>query len=507
MIGCHALTVFGKACFVVVDWMKTLLAEDGQAVAPRKRVKLTDRFSVQYGMNRTFTHAIVASALTFTSYAATAVEPDYSEMVAKQVAPAIKGGLFPGAVIGIYKDGKASFYPVGTLNFDTDEAPTIDTLYEIGSISKVFTGVLFADAVRRGEVSRDTLVDDLLPDGYKVKTKEGEDLKLWHLTTHTSGWATAPINFAPADGEKPFTGYTQEMMFEAVNLMPLQQAPGTKFEYSNFAVGVLGTLVSINAHGEYEAIVKERVIEPLGIENFTIALDEDQQQLLAPATASGRQTKAWGKTGPIDPAGMWVTNAPGLLKFAVANLGEHEGEIYESLTLAREPLFDLGNGQKICSGWFIAGDGSTYWHNGMTGGYSSYMAVNPTFNATVVILTNGASLQTTAVGEKIIQSVFGMNPAPISLEPGDQLDEAYTDRLVGVYHSALGFDMTITATRGRVFAQITGQQALELIKTGETRFKIRLVEAELEFDLPEEGEAKSVTLFQNGREIKCERKE
>jgi CubicO group peptidase (beta-lactamase class C family) len=458
-------------------------------------------------MNQTLTHAIVASALVFTSYAVASVEPDYSEIVAKQVAPAIEAGLFPGAVIGIYKDGEASFYPVGTLNFDTDEAPTIDTLYEIGSISKVFTGVLFADAVRRGEVSRDTLVDDLLPDGYKVKTKEGEDLKLWHLTTHTSGWATAPVNLAPADGEKPFTGYTQEMIFEAVNLMPLKQAPGTKMEYSNFAVGLLGTLISINAHGEYESLAKERIIEPLGIENFTIALDEDQQKRLAPATASGRQTKAWGKTGPIDPAGMWVTNAPGLLKFATANLTEHEGEVYESLTLAREPLFDLGNGGKICSGWFRAGDGSTYWHNGMTGGYSSYMAVNPRFGAAVVILTNGASFQTTAVGEKIIQSLFGMNPDPIKIEKIEKLDTAYSDRLIGIYHSALGFDMTITVTKGRLFAQLTGQQALGLAKIGDDRFKIAMVEAELQFDLPEEGDAKSVTLFQNGREIKCERKE
>jgi len=501
------LTVFGKACLVVIDSMKTLLAEDGQAVAPRKSVKLADRFSLQYDMNKAFTHAIVASALTFTSYAATAVEPDYSEMVANQVAPAIEGGLFPGAVVGIYKDGQISFYPVGTLNYDTDEAPTIDTLYEIGSISKLITGTLFADAVRRGEVSRDTLVDDLLPDGYKVKTKEGEDLKLWHLTTHSSGWATAPINLAPADGEKPFTGYTQEMMFEAVNLMPLQQAPGTKFEYSNFAVGLLGTLISLNAHGEYEALAKERVLNPLGIDDFTITLDEAQSKRLAPATSAGRNTKAWGKTGPMDPCGMWVTDAPGLLKFATAILDDTDNDIHKSLALSQEPLFDLGNGQKICSGWFIAGDGSTYWHNGMTGGYSSYLAVNPKFDAAVVVLANGASLQTGAVGEKIIQSVFGMNPEPITLEPGDQLDEAYTDRLVGVYHSALGFDMTIIATRGRVFAQITGQQALELVKTGETRFKIRLVEAELEFDFPEEGEATSVTLFQNGREIKCERKE
>lgn len=438
---------------------------------------------------------------------AIAIEPDYSDLVAKQVTPAIEAELIPGAVIGIYKDGEASYYPIGTLNFDQDQAPSIYTLYEIGSISKVITGTLFADAVRRGEVSRDTLVNDLLPDGYEVKAVDGEDLKLWHLTTHTSGWATAPINISPADGEKPFTGYTQEMLFEAVNKMPPKQAPGTAFEYSNFAVGLLGTLISINANTEYETLVKERIFHPLDIENFTIELAPDQQTMLAPATAGGRQTKPWGKTGPMDPCGMWVTNAPGLLEFAIANLDEHEGEIYESLSMSHELLFDSGDGGKVCHGWLIYGDGTTYWHNGMTGGYSSYMAVNPTHDVAVVMLTNGAAFETTTIGMKIFQAVMGMNPDPISIEVAEKLDTSFTDRIIGVYHSEMGFDMTITAARGKVFAQLTGQQALSLSLVSKNRFKIDLVEAELEFAMPEEGEATSVTLFQNGMEIKCERKE
>lgn len=464
-------------------------------------------------INRT---AVVSSLILVTLFGqAIAAEPDYTDLVAKQVMPAIEAELFPGAVVGIFKDGEASYYPIGTLNFDQDQAPTKDTLYEIGSISKVITGTLFADAIRRGEVTKDTLVDDLLPEGYKVKTKEGEEIKLWHLTTHTSGWATAPVNLAPADGEKPFTGYTQEMMFEAINMMPPKRAPGTELEYSNFAVGLLGTLISNNAEstnlGDYEALVKERILAPLGIKDFTIALNEDQQQRLAPPTDSGRITKAWGKTGPMDPCGMWVTDAPGLLKFAMANLddpkGQHEGEIYESLAMSREPLFDLGNGGKICSGWFRAADGTTYWHNGKTGGYSSYMAVNPGFDTAVVLLTNGAAFETGAIGEKIIQAVFGMNPEPITIEPIEKLDPALTDRLVGVYHSTVGFDMMITVTRGRLFTQLTGQQPLELIKGENDRFRIKVVDAEIGFEMPKEGEAISATLFQNGMEIRCERKE
>ncbi len=452
--------------------------------------------------------------LILVSFPVLAVEPDgaeYAEIVSKQITPAIEAELIPGAVIGIYHDGKTSFYPIGTLNYDLDQAPTADTLYEIGSISKVITGTLFADAIRRGEVSRETLLNDLLPEGFKAKSKDKREVELWHLTTHTSGWMSVPINLSPADGENPFGGYTQEMMFDAVKIMPLITTPGTKMAYSNFAVGVLGTVIADNAEsvnkGDYEALVKERVLEPMGIENFTIELDEDQQTMLAPATAGGRETKAWGKTGAMDPAGMWVTNAPGLLKFAMANLVDGYDDIHESLAMSREPMFKDEEMGQICFGWFIAGDGSTFWHNGMTGGYSSYMAVNHDLDLAVVLLANGAALETTTIGTKIIQAIAGLNPDPIAIEIPEKLDKAYTDQLVGVYKSTVGFDMTISAVRGRLFAQITGQQALEVVAVSKDRFRYKQVDAEIGFDVPEEGQASRVTLFQNGMEIKCERKE
>jgi len=436
-------------------------------------------------------------------------------MVARQVTPGIKAEIFPGAMVAIYKDGQASFYPVGTLSFDLDEAPTEDTLYEIGSISKVVTGVLFADAIRRGEVTRETLVNDLLPEGYQTQSNDGEDIRLWHLSSHTSGWGTAPANLAPTDGEQPFAGFTETMLFEAAAMMPPKSKPGTAFEYSNMGVGLLGTLIAKNADGEYESLVKQRVLKPLGLENFSIELSEAQLEDLAPAIVGGRTTKAWGKTGPMDPAGMWVTTAPGLLNFAIASIEaskDAEDGIYESIAMSQEPLFDLSNGAgpmggQICHGWFIARDGTTYWHNGMTGGYSSYMGVNPANDAAVVVLVNGAGFETTIIGEKIIQAVLGMDPEPIKVDTPKRIDAELLARIEGNYHSELGFDITISSTRGRLFGQLTGQQPLELIELPDGRFRVKLVDAQVGFELPEEGNATSMTLFQNGMEMKCERTE
>lgn len=426
--------------------------------------------------------------------------------VNKHIEPLIEAGLVPSAVVGVRYKGIDSYFTLGTLAFDRDEEPSFDTLYEIGSISKVMTGVLFADAIRRGEVTKDTLVDELLPAGIDAKDYEGTEVELWHLTTHSSGWPTAPANLRPTDPDKPFMGYTQEMLFEYISKVKPKRAPGTEFEYSNLAVGLLGDLVAANAGMGYEDAVIERVFEPMGVEGFQILLDDEQSKMLAPATSSGRSSKPWGDIGPMNPAGMWVASAPSLLGFAVANLSDEEVGIYESLELSRESMFESGFGA-VCFGWMLAKDGSTYWHNGMTGGYSSYLAVNRDLDLAVVVLTNGTTFFATSAGEKLVQELAGLNPDPIEIEVSEGVDEEYAKRVVGEYKGQY-FTMYITSEAGKLFARITGQQALVVAPTDEeNRFRYELVDAEIEFELPEEGSATTVTLLQNGQVFACTRLE
>jgi CubicO group peptidase (beta-lactamase class C family) len=450
----------------------------------------------------------IALALTSVICCSQVVVADdsYQEAVDKHLQPLLDAELIPGAVVGVYKDGKESYYTIGKLAFDAKDSPSFDTLYEIGSISKVMTGVLFADAIRRGEVTKHTPVDDLLPDGVDSKDYDGTEVELWHLTTHSSGWPTSPVNLKPKDPDQPYEGYNKEQLWEFISKAKPKFEPGTSFEYSNLAVGLLGTLVADNAGESYEDLVIERVFEPLGIEDIQITLDEDDLDRLAPGSAGGRPSPRWNSMGVLDPAGMWIASAPSLLKFAIENLNEGEGAIYESLEAAREPMQDSGFG-KVCFGWMLALDGSTYWHNGKTGGYSSYMATNPTIQTAIVVLTNGATLQTTAAGERIFQQIVGLNPDPIQIETYEPIDPDHSARLVGSYHSMF-FDMEITEERGRLFARITNQTALMIVPTDEpNRFRYAGVDAEIVFDLPEEGDATRVTLHQNGREYPCDRVE
>ena len=182
--------------------------------------------------------------------------------------------------------------------------------------------------------------------------------------------------------------------------------------------------------------------------------------------------------------------------------------MFESLELTPEPLVDNSWVGKVCFGWMLAGDGTTYWHNGMTGGYSSYMAVNPTLEIAVVVLTNGGSGYTSPAGTNIFEELAGIDVEPVMIKVTEKIDEAYAERLVGSYKSPL-LELEITTKNGKLFAMVKGQSAFLVVpvegELGGDRFRYEAIDAELGFDVPEEGEATSVTLYQNGLEFECER--
>lgn len=457
---------------------------------------------------RTFILALTAVVLASPVIAQDRVA-ERDAMVEKHLQPLIDAVLIPGAVVGLYHDDTLTFHTIGTLNYDSPQVPDTRTVYEIGSIGKVLTGVLFADAIERGEVTKHTKLQKLVPEGIEViKGSEGTEIELWHLTTHTSGWGTIPINLKPTDPDQPFHGYTEEMLYAAHEIMPLNREPGTGFEYSNFAVGTLGTVLARNAGEEYETLVQQRIFKPLGIVDFSIKLNDDQLARLAPPTNGGLTVKPWGTPCAIAPAGLWSTTAPQLMTFALENLretNEDSLDIYQSLTNAREPMFETGYG-KVGFGWMMARDGYTFWHNGQTGGFSSYMGVNTIFQSAVVVLSNGATQMTTNAGVNLVQELIGMDPTPVKLNAPQRLEDAYIERIIGVYRSPWGFDITVTSTNNLLYTRVSNQNAYRVDKVGEHRFRYGAAHAEIGFEFDEaDGRATGLTLFQNGEELKCER--
>ncbi len=453
-------------------------------------------------MQKSWSIALVAAAVSATpTHALAQIE---REKIERLVAPVIEAEMAPGVSVSVSHGGVVQHFGFGTVTFGGDEEPDERTVYEIGSITKVFTGVLLADAARRGEVGADDPLSAVLPEGVRAPTRDGAEVTLEQLASHTSALPRLPSNLNPA-GTDPYAAYTPDLLWAFVGAWRPARAPGSEYEYSNLGAGLLGQLLADKAGTGYEALVRERVCDPLSLDDTRITLDDDHEARLAPGHADGARVSAWNFDALAGCGALRSTSAD-VLDFALAAMNPPDSAIGRSLNATKAPRFTLPDGQKVGLGWHIALDGATRWHDGGTGGYSSFVAFNRPMDTAVVVIANGSVAQLSAVGTGVMFAMAGMDPDPISFPKVVHVEPDKLERLVGVYNSDMGFVMTVTREEDRLYAQITGQPALRIYPESPTLFKYRAVVAEVEFALDDAGErGTTLTIFQNGMEILCVR--
>jgi len=207
-----------------------------------------------------------------------------------------------------------------------------DTVYEIGSITKVFTSLLLADMVQRGEVALDDPVSKYLPPQVKVPQHDGKSITLIDLSTHTSGLPRMPTNFAPANQANPFADYTLEQMYQFLSGYTLPRKVGSQFEYSNLGAALLGVALDRKAGSDYESLVRARVTGPLGMSDTRIALTPGMQSRLAPGhDASLVPVPNWDLPA-FAAAGALRSTANDLLKFIAAELEYSRSPLLPAMT-------------------------------------------------------------------------------------------------------------------------------------------------------------------------------
>ncbi len=436
------------------------------------------------------------------------------QLVADQIRPLIEAERFPGASVGVLKDGETFFFGFGGTGADgSGPVPDEHTLYEIGSITKVFTAVLLAEAAEAGEVSLDTPLAEAFPDDREAPQLGEHQIELWHLATHSSGLPAMPANMRPTHPAQPFAGYSSDLMYDFLEAVTPARPPETGYEYSNLATGLLGRLLEARLGVPYEQLLATRIFSPAGMQESSISIDEANEARIAQPSAEGLTASRWNDMDALAPCGAIVSSASDLLRFAAENIEptDPESTLARALAAAHQPRFtDPRSGTTVGLGWHLAGDEQTLWHNGMTGGYSSMLLVNIPERLAVVVLANGATMDTTAAGDRIMRSLLGDVAPPPEVEPSIDVSEEHLERLVGEYESPLGFTIYVTREGDRLGARLTGQTRFRIYPDGDgvapARFKYRVVPAALAFDLPAEGSAAAVTLEQNGQKMRAQRR-
>ena len=405
-------------------------------------------------------------------------DPDgpHRAAVAAQVAPLVAGDVVTSLVVGLYDDGKTEIYGFGAGPHGA--RPDGETLYELGSITKVYTSLLLADAVQRRIVALDTPVSELLPPGVTVPTRGGAVITLGMLALHTSGLPSLPPSLAArAQAPDPYAGYGEDQLYEDLLHTSLDHAPGETIAYSNYGVGLLGFAIGRKLGGGYAAALQRRVLGPLGLHDTFVKVPAAARPRLAQGTNDDLQPVAPWTFDALAGSGALISDARDQLAFLGAELdaaSDRGGPLAHQMKLTQESQLDRP-GANEGLGWQVDEHGR-YWHNGGTGGFRAYESFDPRTRRGVVLLASTSVATIDHLADVMFDVLDGHAGPPAVLPTPAQLAE-----LAGTYDLG-GSKLAVTARKGRLYIEGPGAPAYRLVPVSDHAFWIEELQSLAEFE-------------------------
>jgi D-alanyl-D-alanine-carboxypeptidase/D-alanyl-D-alanine-endopeptidase len=424
------------------------------------------------------------------------IDPALARMASERVASGATPSLVVATIVGKERH-ITGFGVVGP----AARQPDAQTVYEIGSISKTFTALLLADAVARAETRLEQDVGALLP-GYALPHFKGTPMSLLDLATHTSALPRLPDNLLPRQPGNPYADYSEAELKAFLKGYSLPRAPGVRYEYSNLGYGLLGQALSARAGKPYAELVAERISTPLGLHDTGVALTARMQAQLAPGHDSqGRPVANWDMP-VLAGAGALRSTAQDMLDYLQAHMrtpgtgappGLREVQLPRRASAMPGIVIGLAWHHQTVRGQPVV------WHNGMTGGYASFIGFTADGARGVVVLGN-ASVSVDDIGMQALVPEAGASMAPARRLPAAALAD-----YVGRYQLAPGFVLTVSAGAEGLLAQATGQSPAPVFAGKTDEFFFKVVEASLTFARDASGKVNAVTLHQGGRAMPAPR--
>jgi len=390
---------------------------------------------------------------------------------------------FPAAVVGIVDERGSRVVAQGSAL--SGVGVDGDSVFEIGSVTKAFTGILLAEMVERGEVSLDDPVAKFLPESVVMPSRPGKPITLGSLATQSSGLPRLPPNLRPADGANPYADFTVEQLYAALGQVKLTRDPFAQYDYSNFGMGLLGHALARRAGKSYFELLRERVLAPLGMNDTVMELSPGQRERLVPGyTAELRPAKNWD-IPTLAGAGALRSTGNDLLKLLEAAVGKREAPatLRKAMERATQAMLPAGDGLEIGLAWHMVSRTGVriVWHNGGTGGYRSWVGFDPEAKQAVVVLTNTA-VSVDDVGLHLLHNGYRLvDHRPNSVRRELMQEEPALAQHVGRYQAGNGLVITVTLEDGRLHAQPAGQGKIRLYAEAVGRYFARDAEIQVEF--------------------------
>jgi CubicO group peptidase (beta-lactamase class C family) len=406
---------------------------------------------------------------------------------------------FMGSVL-VARDGKVILskgYGSANLEWEVPNSPSAK--FRLGSITKQFTAACILLLEERGKLKVEDPVKKYMPDAPAAWDK----VTIFHLLTHTSGIPS--FTGFPDYHSTEATPTTPEQLVARFRDKPLEFQPGEKWNYSNSGYVLLGYLIEKITQQSYSQFVQENIFNPLGMKDS--GYDSNTAVILHRASGYSPGDKGISNAGYIDmsiplSAGGLYSTTEDLLRWEQGLMG---GKLLSAASLQKmttpfksDYAFGLAvhtaNGHKVIE------------HNGGIEGFNTALAYYPEDKLTVVVLANlnggapesiASNLAALARGEKV---VLPSERKEIAVSP------AILEKYVGTYELMPNFDIVVTLEGSQLMSQATGQSKFPLFAESETKFFLKVVDAEVEFFKNDKGDVTHLILHQGGHDVKGTKK-
>ena len=319
-----------------------------------------------------------------------------------------------GLSIGLYNNGEEFFFNFGTIENGKNISPTKNTIYEIGSITKTFTGILLANAILEKKINVEEDVRTYLNESYDNLNYKETPIRILNLANHSSG---LPEDIIP----KEFESLTNPTMFDIVQIfeedtgsmflrdlhnVKLDFTPGDNIKYSNTGMILLGIILEKIYDTKYPLLINRY---------FTLPLDMKNTETVLYKSETNNYTIGYDKARKIMPhitfqiagaAGGLKSTTSDMINYIKANINADN----KAIELSHKQTISK-NGQEIGLGWKIRFDlfgEKMLWHDGGEPGFSSYIAIIPDKKIGIICLTNqrGRQNQLESLSEGIFKNII-----------------------------------------------------------------------------------------------------
>lgn len=289
--------------------------------------------------------------------------------------------------IASIENGIVTYYGFTNLGNGITAIENQHALFEIGSITKVFTSTLMAALELENKINSSTTIDKLL----KVKLQHKPRISLLQLSNHTAGLPRLPYNLVNGsfNPTNPYQNYREADLHENLkNHLTLINSPGEQSNYSNLGAAILGHALAKSQDDTFENLLEKYVLQPLNLNSTFVYSKNQRDNIVKSYDEKGNIISLWD-WDVLAGAGSMISTVFDLSQFALTSLDQQ----VDFLELTHKPTFEINENMKIARAWHITtskSGGAYHWHNGATAGYYSFISMNKIEKTGFILLSTVA---------------------------------------------------------------------------------------------------------------------